>query len=51
VAKFADGTIATAPAFLMNEGEGGSPVEGLKSSGEPVPTPKSQSELVDVHAA
>ncbi len=26
-------------------------IEGLKSSGEPVPTPRSQSELVDVHAA
>ena len=26
-------------------------IEGLKSSGEPVPAPRSQSELVDVHAA
>ena len=26
-------------------------IEGLKNSGAPVPTPKSQSELVDVHAA
>ena len=26
-------------------------IEGLKKSGEPVPEPSSQSELVDVHAA
>ena len=26
-------------------------IEGLKKSGEPVPIPRSQSELVDVHAA
>jgi len=26
-------------------------IEGLKQSGDPVPLPKSQSELVDVHAA
>lgn len=26
-------------------------IEDLKSSGEPVPRPRSQSELVDVHAA
>ena len=26
-------------------------IEGLKKSGEPVPQPTSQSELVDVHAA
>jgi predicted RNase H-like HicB family nuclease len=26
-------------------------IEGLKRSGDPVPKPKSQSELVDVHAA
>jgi predicted RNase H-like HicB family nuclease len=26
-------------------------IEGLKKSGEPVPKPTSQSELVDVHAA
>ena len=26
-------------------------IEGLKRSGEPVPIPRSQSELVDVHAA
>ena len=26
-------------------------IEGLKKSGDPVPQPKSQSELVDVHAA
>lgn len=26
-------------------------IEGLKASGEPVPLPASQSELVDVHAA
>jgi predicted RNase H-like HicB family nuclease len=26
-------------------------IDGLKKSGDPVPTPKSQSELVDVHAA
>lgn len=26
-------------------------IEGLKKSGEPVPAPRSQSELVDVHAA
>ncbi len=26
-------------------------IEGLKNSGEPVPQPTSQSELVDVHAA
>jgi predicted RNase H-like HicB family nuclease len=26
-------------------------LEGLRKSGEPIPTPKSQSELVDVHAA
>ena len=26
-------------------------IEGLKSSGDPVPAPRSQSELVDVHAA
>ena len=26
-------------------------IEGLKKSGEPVPQPSSQSELVDVHAA
>jgi predicted RNase H-like HicB family nuclease len=26
-------------------------IEGLKQSGDPVPKPKSQSELIDVHAA
>ena len=26
-------------------------IEGLKKSGDPVPSPKSQCELVDVHAA
>jgi len=26
-------------------------IEGLKKSGEPVPRPRSQGELVDVHAA
>jgi predicted RNase H-like HicB family nuclease len=26
-------------------------IEGLKRSGDPVPKPRSQSELVDVHAA
>jgi len=26
-------------------------IEGLKKSGDPIPSPKSQSELVDVHAA
>ncbi len=26
-------------------------IDGLKKSGDPVPKPKSQSELVDVHAA
>lgn len=26
-------------------------IEGLKDSGEPIPLPKSQSEVVDVHAA
>jgi predicted RNase H-like HicB family nuclease len=26
-------------------------IDGLKRSGDPVPTPRSQSELVDVHAA
>jgi predicted RNase H-like HicB family nuclease len=26
-------------------------IEGLKKSGDPIPKPKSQSELIDVHAA
>ncbi|RLA26798.1 MAG: type II toxin-antitoxin system HicB family antitoxin [Gammaproteobacteria bacterium] len=26
-------------------------IEGLKKAGDPIPTPKSQSELVNVHAA
>ena len=26
-------------------------IEGLKDSGDPIPLPKSQSEVVDVHAA
>ena len=26
-------------------------IEGLKKAGDPIPTPKSQGELVDVHAA
>jgi predicted RNase H-like HicB family nuclease len=26
-------------------------IEGLKKAGDPIPAPKSQSELVDVHAA
>ena len=26
-------------------------IEGLKDSGDPIPPPKSQSEVVDVHAA
>ena len=26
-------------------------IEGLRSSGEPIPPPRSQSELIDVHAA
>ena len=26
-------------------------IEGLKKSGDPIPSPKSQSEFVDVHAA
>ena len=26
-------------------------IEGLRDSGEPIPPPKSQSEVVDVHAA
>ena len=26
-------------------------IKGLRASGEPIPRPKSQSELVDVHAA